>query len=249
MTKVSALLALLLPVTLLHANPKAAPVDLQNGRAQFEQHCALCHGINGGGGSGPNLRTPTLQHATNLAEITAVIKNGIPPDMPAGWYLTAPDLADVANYVYSLGRTPEQPLPGDPVAGKAVYDSKGCNGCHILAGQGNGYGPELTFIGASRGVERLRQTLIDPTSSVTPDFQLIEVETAAGVTIRGIKRNEDTLTIELQDQQGAFHSFRKPQLRSLKRLRGETPMPSFADSLTATQLNDIVSYLSTLRHR
>jgi putative heme-binding domain-containing protein len=205
--------------------------------------------MNGGGGRGPNLRTPTLQHAANLEEITAVIKNGIPPDMPAAWFLTGADLPDVASYVYSLGRTPQQPLPGDPVAGKAIYESMGCSACHILAGQGNGYGPELTVIGASRGIERLRQTLIDPASSVTPDFQLIEVETAAGVTIRGIKRNEDTLTIVLQDQQGAFHSFRKPELRALKRLRGETPMPSFANSLTATQLNDIASYLSTLRHR
>ena len=263
MIRVSALLVILLSASVVRADPTVAPTgastsavqseakpgDIGNGRTQFEQHCSLCHGLNGGGGRGPNLRTPTLQHATNLAEITAVVKNGIPPDMPGAWYMNATDLGDTASYVFSLGRTPQQPLPGDPVAGKAVYAAKGCSGCHIVAGQGNGYGPELTYIGASRGPERLRQTLIDPKSSVTPDFQLIEVETAAGVVVRGIKRNEDTLTIELQDQQGTFYSFRKPELRSMKRLRGETPMPSFADSLTATELDDLVSYLSTRKTR
>jgi len=217
------------------------------GRALFEQRCGVCHGLNGGGGRGPNLRRPVLQHASNIVEIASVIKHGIEPDMPEGWYFSDQDLANLATYVYSLGQVPQTPLPGDPARGKAVFEQSGCLSCHILDGRGNGYGPDLSDVGEARGVDRLRQTLKDPKTSLAPEFQLIEVVTASGATIRGIRRNEDTVTLQIQEPSGAFHSLSKPQLRSLKRLYGETPMPSFATVLSQQQMDDLVSFLATQR--
>ena len=232
------------------ATQPATTSDLvAQGRAAFEQRCGVCHGMNGGGGRGPNLRTPTLQHASDLAGITGVIKNGIAPDMPTNWQISDTELKSLAAYVYSLGRTAEAPvLPGDPARGATVFGQSGCSGCHVLGGQGNGYGPELTAIGAARSVDRLRQTLIEPASSLAPEFLLVEAVTNSGETIQGIRRNEDTLSIQIQDQSGRFYSLSKAQLRSLKRLSGMTPMPTFASSLSQKQLDDLVSYLAVQRH-
>jgi len=223
--------------------------DRAVGRALFEQRCSVCHGMNGGGGRGPNLRRAELQHASNPGEIAAVIKNGIAPDMPAGWYFSDVDLANLSVYVFSLGQIPQAPLPGNAARGQVVFEQSGCLGCHMLGGRGHGYGPDLTNVGAARGPERLRQTLIDPKSSLPAEFLLVEAVTASGQTIQGIRRNEDTITIQVQDPTGAHHSLVKSRLRSLKRLRGATPMPPFGELLSKQQLDDVVTYLAVQRRR
>jgi hypothetical protein len=85
--------------------------------------------------------------------------------------------------------------------------------------------------------------LLDPKSTLPKDFLLVEVVTPTGQTLSGLRRNEDTLTLQLQDVTGTFYSVEKSQLRSLSRLTGETPMPSFGKTLSKRQLDDLVAYL------
>jgi cytochrome c oxidase cbb3-type subunit 3 len=225
----------------------ASEDDAASGRVLYEQHCSLCHGMNGDGGRGPTLRRTVLEHAANASDIALIVKQGIPPEMPEGWYYSERDLANLAAYVYALGHSGETPLPGDPARGEVVFAESGCAGCHIVDGKGNGYGPDLSNVGSGRGVDRLRETLLDPETSLASDFLLVEAVTEAGATIRGIRRNEDTLTIQIQDSKGQFYSLPKAQLRSLERLRGATPMPSYRESLSKQLLDDLVSYLATRR--
>jgi len=225
----------------------AAQPDLAAAKVIFEGHCSLCHGIDGGGGRGPSLRHPKLAHAPDDEALKALLENGIPPEMPGAWYLSKEETASVAAYVRSLGNVPPENLPGDPARGKAIYARSGCSACHILNGEGSGYGPELTDVGARRGSARLRETLQDPAKSIPETFLLLEATTASGQTIRGIRLNEDSFTIQLKDQQGRFHSFRKSELRNLKKLRGETPMPAFASSLSAGELDDLINFLASQR--
>ena len=63
----------------------------------------------------------------------------------------------------------------------------------------------------------------------------------------GIRVNEDSYSIQIQDATGTFHSLWKRDLKELKKLKGETPMPSFDGILTKTDLQDLVAYLTTLR--
>ncbi len=238
-------------ITLFFAGP--SPLQAQSvlpagnpisGGRVFERNCAGCHGIEGTGGRGPNLHRPVLAHASNVEEIASVITNGIPPGMPAFAFMSDSEQADIAAYVYSLGRLPPVAVPGDPVKGRLVFTRSRCMSCHILGGEGHGFGPELSNIGVARGASALRQTLLDPKSTIPPDFLLIEVVTRSGQSLRGVRRNEDTVTLQLQDAAGAFYSLEKSQLRSLSRLRGETPMPSFANVLSKQQLDDLVAYLA-----
>lgn len=228
-----------------HAQDNAPAGNPAAGALLFERNCAVCHGIEGKGGRGPSLHRPVLARATTAEEIAGLITNGIPPEMPDSSFLGDAPLADLAAYVYSLGRLPSVPAPGDPVKGRRLFEQSGCMSCHIVKGEGNGYGPELTGIGVVRGTERLRQTLIDPRSTIPREFQFIEVVTPTGQKVRGVRRNEDTLSIQLQDAAGTFYSFQKSQLHAFARLRGETPMPSFK-ALSKNQLDDLVAYLAQL---
>ena len=167
--------------------------------------------------------------------------------MPPAWYLSPEEIANVAAYARSFGNVPPEVLPGDPARGKAVYARSGCSACHILAGEGAGYGPELTAVGARRGSSRLRETLQNPSKTIPEDFLLVEAITSSGQTFRGIRLNEDTFSIQLKDQQGRFHSFRKSDLRTLKKLRSETPMPAYGSVLSAAELDDLINFLASQR--
>ena len=221
------------------------PPDVAAGKLNFEGHCALCHGIDGGGGRGPSLRRAKLTRAADDEALKSLIENGISPEMPPAWFLEPEEIAGVAAYVRTLANVPPEVLPGDPARGKAIYARSGCSACHILAGEGSGYGPELTEVGARRGSARLRETLQNPAKTVLEDFLFVEVVTNSGRTIRGIRLNEDTFSIQLKDQQVRFHSFRKSALRDLKKLRGETPMPAYGTVLSAAELDDLTSFLAS----
>lgn len=226
------------------STPPAAP-DVAAGKLLFESHCSLCHGIDGGGGRGPSLRRAKLNRAADDEALKSLIENGIAPEMPPAWYLAPEEIANVAAYVRTLGNVPAEVLPGDPARGKAIYARSGCSACHILAGEGSGYGPELTDVGVRRGSSRLRETLQNPAKTIPEDFLFVEAVTNSGQAIRGIRLNEDSFSIQLKDQQGRFHSFRKGEMRDLKKLRGETPMPPYGSALSAAELDDLINFLAS----
>lgn len=236
-------------VWFLLAAPVFAQSDIEAGRKIFEAQCGVCHGQNGTGGRGPGLNRPTLNHAPDDEALQKVISDGIAPEMPGSWQLHPHEVAKVAAYVRSLGTVPQEQLPGDASNGAALYQAKGCASCHMIRGAGAGLGPELTDIGARRNAAYLRQTLLNPAGSLPESFQLVEATPESGGAVRGIRVNEDTFTIQIQSFDGRFYSFRKSSLQQLRRLKDQTPMPSFQQTLTPSELDDLVAYLAGLRGR
>jgi cytochrome c oxidase cbb3-type subunit 3 len=222
--------------------------DLGRGEKLFEAHCALCHGETGLGGRGPNLARPTLPHAPDDQQLVKVISEGIPgTEMPGAWQLTDREIRQVAAYVRSLGRIAIVPLPGDPARGRTLYEKNGCVACHIVRGAGSGVGPELTEVGALRNADYLRESLVQPAASVPPQFLVVAVTTRDGKTVRGMRLNEDSFTIQLRDPAGRFYSFRKSDLASLKKEPNVSLMPSYASKFSTAELDDLVAYLASLR--
>jgi cytochrome c oxidase cbb3-type subunit 3 len=234
-------------VGLAFACAAAAQSDVAAGRKIFESQCALCHGQTGGGGRGPSLARPKLSKAPDDAALRRVISNGIEPEMPAAWQLNPKEVANVAAFVRSLGALPPEAIPGDRVRGGRIYDAQGCAGCHIVGGKGEGFGPELSDIGARRSAAHLRRAIRQPASLLPDDFLFLAVTPAAGDPVRGIRVNEDSFTLQLKDAQGRFHSFRKSDLKDIRRFHKETPMPSYEGRISPSDLDDLVAYLAGLR--
>jgi putative heme-binding domain-containing protein len=115
--------------------------------------------------------------------------------MPASWQLSEKELSAVGAYVRSLGAVGSEPLAGDPGRGARLYAGQGCAACHIIAGQGRGFGPELTSIGSRRSAAHLRESLTKPSAFVPEEFASVEAVTASGETIRGVRANEDSFTV------------------------------------------------------
>src|SRR4029078_1564479 len=73
--------------------------------------------------------------------------------------------------------------------------------------------------------------------------------TRDGSEVRGVRRNEDTFSVQMVDASGTLHLFDKLQLASF-RIENRSLMPGvFGTKLTANEIDDLVAYLATLRER
>ena len=218
--------------------------DLAEGERLYQAQCADCHGPRGEGGRGAFLARPRLVHAPADQALLDVISRGIPGTQMPRSGMSARQVRQVAAYVRSLGRITQPAVSGDPARGEKLYAGKGaCAQCHTLAGRGGAIGPDLTGIGARTGAPYLRDALADPEVAVPDGFLQVEAVTKDGRRITGVRVNEDTSSIQMQDLAGNLHSLWKSELAKLDKQWGKSPMPSYRNVLTPTEIDDVVAYL------
>jgi len=178
----------------------------------------------------------------------SVIENGIPDtEMPAHWFPPG-EIRQVAAYVRTLGRVASEKIEGDPVRGAGLYAGKGaCGRCHTVNGRGGALGPDLTDVGARRSVPYLKESLLDPDAAAPEGFLLLQLLTPDGRRITGVRVGEDTFSIQIYDLSGNFRSFFRSELAKVVKQPGKSPMPSYKEAFTTTELNDLIAYLDSLR--
>jgi len=232
--------------------------DLADGQRLFRVHCARCHGMLGEGGEGPSLTRPTLGHAPDDDALFELINEGIQgTGMPGTFGPNDAELWHIAGYVRSLGRLPPEAMPGDPEAGRLLYQTRGaCASCHINQGEGRGVGPELTDVGARRNLEYLRRSLTNPDADAPMLTGWMTGRINAFLTVRlvspdgefeGLRVNEDEFSIQVRDLSGGIRSFDKRTLLRLEHAFGHSLMPGYETVLTSREVDDLASYLMSLK--
>jgi putative heme-binding domain-containing protein len=228
---------------------RAQDDDLARGRKLFDAHCSRCHNMGGTGGEGPSLAGPTLRHAKDEDSLVKIVQEGIEgTEMPGTWMLSEREARLVAAYVLSLGRVEAAPVEGDPTRGRGVFEGEsGCGNCHTVEGEGGILGPELSDVGLRRGIDYLRQSLVSPGAVVADGYLVVRARTRSGDEVVGVRMNEDTFTIQLRDQAGRIHSLSKLDIAGLEKAFGESLMPDYGSELSASELDDLIAYLASLR--
>jgi cytochrome c oxidase cbb3-type subunit III len=216
-------------------------------KATYESVCAACHGLDARGGErGPNLATRPEVIQKSDKELFEILKNGrTAAGMPSFSSFGADKLASLVAYLRTLqGQGKEEPLPGDPAAGKILFYGKAkCADCHMIGGQGGFWGPELTSYAARMNADEVRGRIVHTGKDFDLRRGLVDVTLANSTTISGLVRNEDNFSLQLQTSDGVFHLLSKADLKS-NSYTGHSPMPSdYGSTLSATELNDLVSYL------
>lgn len=106
--------------------------------------------------------------------------------------------------------------------------------------------PDLSDIGSIRPARELEQKLIDPNALVRAANRSIEIVLKDGTRVAGHLLNQDTFSIQLLDAKERLRSLAKAGIREYTYVKN-SPMPSYRDSLTATELTDLVTYLVSLK--
>ncbi len=232
----------------LYAAEAQSPADKTLGERLYLTQCAMCHGQQGEGGRGPVLAKPKLLHAPDDDALRAVIRVGIAGTGMPGTRLIETESLELTAYVRKLGRVTPTVLSGDAQRGEQLYRGKGaCVACHMLSGNGGASGPDLTGVGASRSPQHLRESLLDPAADLPRGFAHISVVTRAGRKLSGVRVNEDGFSIQFRDIAGTLHSFWKAELREFRKDLKQSPMPSYRNKLTPSELDDLVAYLASLQ--
>ncbi len=244
-----------LPIALSPAFPMQ---DIAAGRKLYQAGCAGCHGQRGEGGRGARLTA--LTRASDDESLFAIIRKGIPgtemPPAPLG----DGEIRDLVRFVRSLQSAAAAVAAGGGSKGERVYRQAGCAKCHTIGAGGGVLGPDLTAIGARHRPDYLRRALLDPAADIPenfgqyrwiiaiPDnFLLVRATTSDGRDVTGARVNEDPFSIQMRDAGGRIHSFWKAELKELRKEWGKSPMPAYGGTLTPTEIDDLVTYLASLR--
>jgi putative heme-binding domain-containing protein len=227
-----------------------AAADIAYGAALYDAQCATCHGANGDGVGGIDLRSGRFRHAATDQDLMRIVANGIPDTGMLGFKFDAAELTGIVAYLRNMtGFDRAAVKAGDAGRGRAVFEGRGgCSRCHRVAAQGPRTAPDLSDIGAVRSAGSLHRSLVDPGSQMMPINRPVRAVTRDGTVINGRRLNEDTYTVQLIDDRERLVSLTKADLREFT-ISTTSPMPSYKDSLSEEDRADLVAYLLSLKGR
>jgi len=223
--------------------------DLLDGERAFKQTCANCHGPDGDQIQGIDLGRGRFRRPMTDPDLVRIIRTGIPNTPMPATQMTEEQASRIVAYLRSRAATiGAASVVGDAARGKTLFDTKGaCASCHRVNGAGSRVGPDLSAVGAPRQAAELQRALIDPNADVQPQNRFYRVALKDGTTVEGRLLGHDTFTVQLLDSKEQLRSFSKADLRDATFI--PSPMPSYKTTLSAQELADVVSYLSSLRNR
>jgi cytochrome c oxidase cbb3-type subunit 3 len=226
----------------------AATMAQQAGQGLYQANCAGCHGLDGRGGEhAPDIATtPRVQQLTD-EELLRSIREGIPASgMPEfGSRLSKEQLVSISTYLRDLqGKGKVTALPGDPDSGHNLFFEKaGCSECHMIGGKGGFIAGDLSSYAASHTIEQIREAILNPNDNIDPHHSVVIAVTKNGQRYRGIIRNEDSASLQLQARDGAFILLDKSTLTGITREK-QSLMPSdYGSKLSPAEINNLISYL------
>jgi len=227
-------------------NPHSSDADIRAGEALFQKHCSYCHGSFGEGGRGADLTAGIYRRGGRDPELYASVRNGIPGSEMAPVRATDDEVWQMVAFVKRLGSQGLlEKAPGDPAAGRTVYQKRACATCHRIGFEGGSLGPDLTDIGRRRGVKFLTESLVTPEADVPISYRGLQVVLKSGQTVTGVRLNRDDLSIQLRDTRDNLRSF---LMENVREVRYDKPslMPSYG-TMDKKELDDVVAYLNSLK--
>jgi putative heme-binding domain-containing protein len=227
-----------------------APADIAYGARLYDAQCTTCHGANGDGVGGVDLRSGKFRNAVTDQDLVRVITTGVPGTGMQAFRFDASEIAGIIAYLRNMNVFDRGSVKaGDAGRGRAVVEGKGaCARCHRVGVQGSRVGPDLSDVGATRSAGSLLRSLTDPTNQMMPINRPVRAVTADGKVVNGRRLNEDTYSVQLIDDQERLVSLVKSDLREYTILT-VSPMPSYKDRLTPDEMADVVAYLLSLKGR
>ncbi len=239
-------------------NPHTSAADVKAGARVFRNQCALCHGLDGTGEAGPDLTRREYRNANDDARLFRFISRGISGTIMTDMRLSDRQAWRALAYLRTLQQQfRPQHLSGDPEQGRILFEAKGkCQNCHMINGSGGRLGPDLSDVGWQRAPRYLRESILDPSEEISPSTKIfadgsrrywpVRATLPDGSEVDAVILNEDTYSIQMMDEDERLLSFRKASLKTIR--KGEvSAMPSYQETFSESELDDLIAYLASLR--
>jgi putative heme-binding domain-containing protein len=195
---------------------------------------------------GPNLASGAFFHGGTDADLYSTITEGIAGTAMPGTFFDGTQVWQVVAYLRTLGGSGGDGPRGDARHGEALFREKGCAGCHLVRGEGGIQGPDLSFLGSRSSVGYIRESILDPNAQVASLYRIAKITLPSGSSYSGFVLNEDTYSVQLLDFSRGLQSLRKSDMKSFERDKTSN-MPSYRGKLSDGELDDLLSYLWSLR--
>jgi putative heme-binding domain-containing protein len=254
-SKYVAVLGSIACLTTILANAQSLPAG--SGKADFQRICSSCHSVDratsqrmtrtewatvvsdmvarGAQGSSAELDNVVTYLSANFGKSNAAPS----PDAPVA---PAPNAASVPKAAME-----ETPLSAEQISkATRLIQQNGCLSCHRVGEAGSFVGPDLDGVGTHRTPEQLHASLQSPKKEVLPENRTVRLVSSDGKTVTGRLLNQDGFSVQLIESSGQLRSFARSGLHEFT-IMTTNPMPSYADKLSAQDLDDLVRYLSSLK--
>lgn len=235
---------------------------LDRGETLFKKKmsCFACHRIDGEGGRiGPELSRAAFNYSPEwLYAWIANPQEFKPETLMPNMGMDPEDVWAIAAFLTGLPTTDETPqewtvyltTKGDPGNGKKLFfDPEGkvhCSKCHQVREKGGNVGPDLSFVGSSRTVAFLLESILNPKAVITSGYDTVLILTKDRKFITGIKKNEDASSLEIVDKEGRTINILKEHIKKFKIQKISTMPGNFKNLLEVQEVADILAYLKTL---
>ena len=237
------------------------------GQRLFDQGCVGCHGAAAQGTDRAPALTGRFAHGSEDGDVFHSIREGVPGTaMTAHRELNDQQTWQLVSYIRSLAGT-TRPAPagaataGDATAGAAVFARAQCASCHEIDGVGGIVGPDLSAA-ARYGADALRRKILDPDQPIQAPAgqgggpprpatrpQTITARLKDGTTVRGVRRAEDTFTVQIVSLDNRLHTLDKSTITTLD-MQNTSVMPhDFATRLQPADLTNLIAFLASHRER
>jgi putative membrane-bound dehydrogenase-like protein len=135
---------------------------------------------------------------------------------------------------------------GNPQRGRALFaNAKAltCITCHKLEGIGGSVGPDLTRAWDTQSVEKLMESIIQPSKEIKEGYQAYVATTAKGVTYTGLKVSDTATELVLRDPNGRDIRLAKSDLDEVTASKVSLMPENSVSQLSFEQYIDLLAFL------
>tara|TARA_B100000029_G_C17605760_1_gene967328 strand:- start:3799 stop:6966 length:3168 start_codon:yes stop_codon:yes gene_type:complete len=136
---------------------------------------------------------------------------------------------------------------GNPENGKMVFETSGCNNCHVVNGEGIDFGPNLSKAGNKLSKLAFYQSIIDPSAGIAPSYKQYSIELKNNEEIVGFIISETSDVLKIKSEGGIITDVNQTDIVTKKEL-SISAMPSNLQYLMSVdELVDLVEFMISLK--
>ena len=178
-----------------------------------------------------NLRKHVAKQPDLGALLTEVMKGGL---------LLSLDKAEI-DKVTALVKA-----KGDPRRGRELYlngKTLACINCHKLEGVGGSVGPDLTRVWETISLEKVMESMIEPSKEIKEGYQSYQLTTKKGLTYTGLKIAQNAAEVVLKDANAKEIHVPTADVEELTASKQSLMPDNVISQLSFDQFIDLVAFL------